>query len=102
PAVESGGVDRRHHGLEVDASLRATAVGGMRTDRYPARRRNSVSENGQVRRRTRKRRARFGNPQLARLTDEQLLDLRFCDLDLTIKGTPLEERIAQLRRELAA
>jgi hypothetical protein len=61
-----------------------------------------VSENGQVRRPTRRRRARFGNPQLARLTDEQLLDLRFCDLDLTIKGTPLEERIAQLRRELAA
>jgi hypothetical protein len=70
--------------------------------RYPARRRNGVSENGRVRPRTRKRRARFGNPQLAGLSDEQLLDLRFCDLDLTIKGTPLEERIAQLRRELAA
>jgi hypothetical protein len=32
--------------------------------------------------------------------DERLLDLRLCDLDITIEGTPLEDRIAQLYREL--
>ncbi|TWU56596.1 hypothetical protein Poly51_25120 [Rubripirellula tenax] len=35
------------------------------------------------------------------MSDEQLLDLRFCDLNLTIAGTPLEKRIAQLGEELA-
>jgi hypothetical protein len=37
---------------------------------------------------------------LDRLTDNQLLDLRFCDLTLKIKGTPLEQRISRLYREL--
>jgi hypothetical protein len=32
--------------------------------------------------------------------DEQLLDLRLCDLDLRIEGTDLEERTAELQREL--
>jgi len=36
----------------------------------------------------------------ASLTDEQLLDLRLCDLHLKLEGSPLEERIAQLYREL--
>lgn len=40
-------------------------------------------------------------PNLTSLSDEQLLDLRLCDLKLTIKGTPLEPRIQQLNRELA-
>lgn len=57
-------------------------------------------------RRARRRRKRaghaFGNPDLAGLSDEELLDLRFCDLDLQIEGTPLEERIEQLFRELEA
>lgn len=61
-----------------------------------------MSGNGRVRHRPRRRRAQFGDPRLAKLSDEQLLDLRFCDLDLTIKGTPLEERLAQLDRELEA
>ncbi|MCA9082820.1 MAG: putative zinc-binding metallopeptidase [Planctomycetaceae bacterium] len=47
-------------------------------------------------------RATFGNPELADLTDDELLDLRFCDLGLTIEGTPLELRIEQLYRELEA
>src|ERR1043165_4021551 len=34
------------------------------------------------------------------MTDEQLLDLRLCDLPLTIKGTPLENRVARLYEEL--
>ncbi|HUU34362.1 MAG TPA: hypothetical protein VMW48_09875, partial [Vicinamibacterales bacterium] len=38
----------------------------------------------------------------AELSDEQLLDLRLCDLPLTIAGTALEGRIAVLRAELAA
>lgn len=35
-----------------------------------------------------------------RLSDEKLLTLRLCDLDLGIKGSILEERIEQLYREL--
>jgi hypothetical protein len=35
-----------------------------------------------------------------RLRDEQLLDVRLCDLDLEIPGTPLEERIERLREEI--
>ena len=35
------------------------------------------------------------------LTDEQLLNLRFCDLKLTIQGTELDAAIGRLYRELA-
>jgi Putative zinc-binding metallo-peptidase len=38
----------------------------------------------------------------AQWSDEQLLALRMCDLDLTIEGTQLEPRIAQLNGELEA
>jgi hypothetical protein len=34
------------------------------------------------------------------LTDEQLLDLRLCDLPIRIKGTPLEQRVQRLYEEL--
>lgn len=34
--------------------------------------------------------------------DERLLELRLCDLDLRIEGSPLEERVAQLQAELEA
>ncbi len=44
--------------------------------------------------------SRFGDPELWDLTDEELLAMRFCDLDLTIEGTPLQERIELLDREL--
>jgi hypothetical protein len=37
----------------------------------------------------------------AAFTDEQLLDLRLCDLDLSIQGTELEQRISQVDAELA-
>lgn len=40
--------------------------------------------------------------QLLPLSDSELLDLRMCDLKLTIRGTNLEKRIAQLNEELAA
>jgi hypothetical protein len=36
------------------------------------------------------------------MTDSQLLDLRLCDLRLDIIGTPLENRISRLYRELQA
>jgi hypothetical protein len=38
--------------------------------------------------------------QLDRLSDDQLLDLRFRDLDLTIEGTLIEQRINRLYEEL--
>ena len=40
-------------------------------------------------------------PTWARWRDEELLDLRLCDLRLDIAGTMLERRITQLYRELA-
>jgi hypothetical protein len=43
----------------------------------------------------------FAN-DLNHMTDEQLLDLRICQLPLSITGTPLEQRIARLYRELAS
>jgi hypothetical protein len=38
---------------------------------------------------------------LDRLSDEELLSLRFCELGLQIEGTPLEGCIGQLHKELA-
>ncbi|HEX8652083.1 MAG TPA: putative zinc-binding metallopeptidase [Pyrinomonadaceae bacterium] len=39
---------------------------------------------------------------LNRMTDEQLLDMRLCDLPLSIEGTPLEDRVAWLHEEISA
>jgi hypothetical protein len=47
------------------------------------------------------RRQRSGAPWWAGLSDEELLDLRFCDLGLRIPGTELEARREQLYAELA-
>lgn len=44
---------------------------------------------------------RRGQKRWSRLDDERLLDLRFCDLGLKIKGSNLEPRIEQLYDELA-
>lgn len=41
------------------------------------------------------------NDPLLSLSDNQLLDMRICDLKLTITGTYLEQRIEQLHHELA-
>jgi hypothetical protein len=41
-------------------------------------------------------------PHWAELDDERLLDLRLRDLDLRIEGTDLEDRVAELGRELEA
>lgn len=43
---------------------------------------------------------RFGDPWLNDLSNEELLDMRMCDLPVRIEGTPLEDRIAQLYEEL--
>lgn len=37
-----------------------------------------------------------------KLSDEKLLDVRMCDLGLTIESTPLEGMVQQLHREMAA
>ncbi|MEQ8791216.1 MAG: putative zinc-binding metallopeptidase [Pirellulaceae bacterium] len=52
----------------------------------------------QTTRKSRRRRRR--EPEWVDLPDEQLLDERICDLDLTIEGTPLEGRIEKLYDEL--
>jgi hypothetical protein len=41
-------------------------------------------------------------PAWAAFTDEQLLDLRFCDLNLSLAGAVVETRIQQVNGELAA
>jgi len=41
-------------------------------------------------------------PRWSLASDEELMDLRFCDLGLTIRGSVLEERIERLHGELAA
>ncbi len=46
------------------------------------------------------KRYRRREPLWARLSDEELLELRFCDLDLKIEGTELAPRIQQLYKEL--
>jgi hypothetical protein len=43
---------------------------------------------------------RMFDPEWAAWTDEKLLELRMCDLGLSIEGTDLEQRIGQLQTEL--
>src|SRR5206468_3621450 len=45
---------------------------------------------------------RVSGPDWATVTDEQLLDRRMCDLGVSIEGTELERRIAEVDGELAA
>jgi hypothetical protein len=51
-------------------------------------------------RRNSNNRHRRSEPFWVRLSDEDLLDLRFCDLDLKIEGNELQPRIQQLYDEL--
>ncbi len=53
------------------------------------------------RRRTTRRRKR-GDPEWVTWTDEELLDLRLCDLGITVEGTWLEGMVAKLHDEMAA
>lgn len=39
-------------------------------------------------------------PDLSSMTDDELLDMRFCDLKLSIRDTPLEARIDQLNEDI--
>jgi hypothetical protein len=61
-----------------------------------------LTANVRDRRRQVRSRRKFGNPELASLSDDELLDMRFCDLGLNIEDSPLEQRIDQLSRELEA
>jgi hypothetical protein len=49
-----------------------------------------------------RRRTKIPASEWAGWDDEKLLDLRLCDLDVRIEGSGLEERIAELGRELEA
>jgi len=46
--------------------------------------------------------ARAADPDWVGLSDDELLNVRLCDLGLLIEGTDLEQRIGQLRSELRA
>ena len=39
-------------------------------------------------------------PRWSRISDDELLGVRLCDLDLTLVGTPVEQRVQQLYEEL--
>jgi len=45
-------------------------------------------------------RRRNGSPGWVNWSDEKLLDMRMCDLGVQLEGTPLEDRMAKLYREL--
>jgi len=49
----------------------------------------------------RSRRPRLTARTWTRLSDKQLLNVRLCDLDLSLKGTEIERRVDRLRDELA-
>src|SRR5579871_783866 len=42
----------------------------------------------------------MAEPEWVSLPDEKLLELRLCDLGVTIEGTELEQRVARLNAEL--
>ena len=44
----------------------------------------------------------MSDPEWASWPDEKLLEIRLCDLGVTIEGTEIEQRIAQLKEELDA
>jgi hypothetical protein len=44
----------------------------------------------------------MSDPEWAALPDEKLLDLRICDLGVSIEGTEIEQRIAEIDHELQA
>ncbi len=67
-----------------------------------ARRRGEPPEQGLVPRRAARPEGRVPAAVWASWEDEQLLDLRLCDLDLRIEGSELQERIAELSAELEA
>jgi len=46
--------------------------------------------------------ATLQDPDWAALDDEQLLDVRICDLGLKLEGTPLQRRVERLYQELTA
>ena len=46
--------------------------------------------------------ASIGDERIASMTDDELLDTRMCDLNLSIKGSILEERIEKALAELRA
>ena len=47
------------------------------------------------------KRRRLSKPVWAGWNDDKLLDVRICDLAVSIKGTPLERRIVEVNQELA-
>ncbi|SVE64692.1 uncharacterized protein METZ01_LOCUS517546, partial [marine metagenome] len=47
------------------------------------------------------KRRRLPKPVWAGWNDDKLLDVRICDLAVSIKGTPLERRIVEVNQELA-
>lgn len=55
-----------------------------------------------ARKRVKPTQRRSKEPIWARYSDDELLDMRICDLGVVIKGTRLEQRIEQLYAELAS
>jgi len=84
---------------DTDALLRFVAAvrgrcGSPENDRISVN--STMTAKGKAKRKRRSRK----EPEWVQLPDEELLDLRLCDLELQITGTPLEERIDVLYDEL--
>jgi hypothetical protein len=62
--------------------------------------RSPRTSNSRPKRERRAARPAFGDRTLARLTDAELLKMRFADLPIRIDGTPLEDRIQRMHDEL--
>jgi len=60
-----------------------------------------MTSNGRTHRKSRNSHTpRFGNRSLYRLSDDELLAMRFCDLPVSIERTPLQDRIGRMYHEL--
>ena len=72
------------------------ASGGSR----PPKRRTAMATKKRTIRRPSTRRRRSGSPKWEDWPTERVLDLRLCDLDVHIEGSPVEVRIQRVLREL--
>lgn len=80
----------------LSTKLRTGKKAGTKKSAPSGRAKNGPASNGAKRRNAQG----AGVPAWARYSDDQLLELRFCDLKLKIEGTELEERVERVREEL--
>ena len=88
------------HVESIDAANHESAVNVETPNTYSVLRKKKSNSNGATGR-TKSAPIRPAK-NWAKMSDEKLLDVRMCDLGLSIQSTPLEGMIQQLHREIAA